>query len=306
MTPERGKKRAMAISRRRRMTADDIEVVNAPKTWARDLYHLLLRVPWWVDFVILSAVFFTANVGFAALYHWSGGVANAHGFRDDFFYSVETISTVGYGEMYPVTAAAHAIVTLEAVAQIFLIAVTTGLVFAKFSIPRARVQFVRHPVISPYDGVPTLQLRIGNQRASRLLEAQLRVVMLRTEKTREGVTMYRMYDLALERERSPALARSWTVLHRIDPRSPLYAATPETLARDEVELIITLNGTDELSAQVLYAQQRYFAREIRWGARHADLLSERADGGLRLDMSRFDALVRTAPIEGFPYSDDAV
>ena len=125
----------------------------------RDLYHFFLRAPWWVDIGVLSTVFVVANLAFADRRTTSiGGVANAHGFVDEFFYSVETMGTIGYGEMYPTTHAAHAIVTLEALAQIFLLAVTTGLVFAKFSIPRARVQFARHPTIGPYDGVPTLHV----------------------------------------------------------------------------------------------------------------------------------------------------
>jgi inward rectifier potassium channel len=291
----------MATSWTRAPGQEDIEVVGGSRRFGRDLYHFFLRAPWWVDLALLSTVFVLANLLFAAGYHLTGGVANSRGFIDEFFYSVETMGTIGYGEMYPTTRAAHAIVTLEALGQIFLLAVTTGLVFAKFSIPRARVQFARHPTIGPYDGVPTLQFRIGNERASRLLEAVIRVVLLRTERTREGVTLYRMHDLKLERERSPALSRSWTVLHKIEPGGLLHGATPESLARDEVELILTLSGTDELSAQVLYAQTRYDAKDIRWGARHADMLSERPDGRLRLDMRRFHDVVPTQPTDEFPY-----
>ncbi|HEY1585536.1 MAG TPA: ion channel, partial [Polyangia bacterium] len=238
---------------------DDIEVVGGRRGVGRDLYHFFLRAPWWVDLGVLSTVFVLANLLFATGYHLVGGVFGAHGFIDEFFYSVETMGTIGYGEMYPTTRGAHAIVTLEALAQIFLLAVTTGLVFAKFSIPRARVQFSKHPTIGPYDGVPTLQFRIGNERDSRLLEAVIRVVVLRTEKTKEGVTLYRMYDVKLERDRSPALSRSWTVLHKIDKTSLFFGATPESLERGEVELIVTLSGTDELSVQQLHAQTRYEA-----------------------------------------------
>jgi inward rectifier potassium channel len=163
------------------------------------------------------------------------------------------------------------------------------------------VQFAQHPTIGLYDGVPTLQFRIGNERESRLLEAVIRVVMMRTEKTAEGVTIYRMHDVKLERDRSPALSRSWTVLHRIDATSLLFKATPESLERDEVEFILTLNGTDELSVQKLHAQTRYEAKTIRWGERHADMLSERPDGKLRLDMTRFHETVPTPRSDGFPY-----
>jgi inward rectifier potassium channel len=301
MTTKSGKTAAMASYWSRAPGQDEIEIVGGRRGLWRDVYHFFLRVPWWVDVGILTAVFVVANVCFAVGYHWTHGVANAHDFMDDFFFSVETMGTIGYGEMTPVTRGAHTIMAVEALTQIFLIAVTTGLVFAKFSIPRARVQFSRHPTIGPYDGSPMLQFRLGNERDSRLLEAVIRVVMLRTEKTKEGVTIYRMYDLKLERERSPALSRSWTVLHKIDETSKLWQATPESLERDEVEMILTLNGTDELSAQTLYAQTRYVAKDIRWGARHADMLSERPDGRLRLDLRQFHEIVPTKPTDDFPY-----
>lgn len=280
---------------------EEIEIVGARRGIGRDLYHFFLRAPWWVDLGVLSLVFVMANLVFAVAYDLTGGVANAHDLVDEFFYSVETMGTIGYGEMYPTTRAAHALVTVEALAQLFLIAVTTGLVFAKFSIPRARVQFARHPTIGPYDGVPTLMFRIGNERDSRLLEAVIRVVLIRTEVNQEGVTLYRMYDLELERDRSPALARSWTVLHKIDATSLLFAATPESLAKEEVEFVLTLSGTDELSVQQLHAQTRYEAKQIRWGARHADMLSERPDGKLRLDMRQFHEVVETRRTDEFPY-----
>jgi inward rectifier potassium channel len=288
---------------RSEVSPEEIEVVGADTEWLRDLYHLLLRAPWWVDLVALSAAFLGANFLFACAFAVVGGVAGAKSFGDLFFFSVQTMGTIGYGAMYPQSFGAEMVVTIAALTQIFLLAVTTGLVFAKFSIPRARVRFADHPVIAPYDGVPTLQFRIGNQRDSRMLEAVVRVVVMRTERTREGVTMYRMHDIALERERSPALSRSWTVLHKIVPGSVLHGATPESAERDEIELWITLTGVDETSAQALHAQRRYLAREVRWGARHADLLSELADGRLRLDMARFDELVATRRSVDFPYGD---
>jgi inward rectifier potassium channel len=271
----------------------DIEVVGARRRIGRDLYHFFLRAHWWVDVLLLGAIFAAANLVFGALYYWSGGVEGAHGFLDNFFFSVETMGTIGYGDIHPTTVAARTVMSFEALAQLFLTAVTTGLVFAKFSIPRARVQFAHHPTIGQFDGVPTLSFRLGNERDSRLLEAVIRVVMFRTEKTVEGITIYRMHDLRLERERSPALSRSWTVIHRIDERSLLHGYTPEMMERDEIEFVLTMRGTDELSVQLLHAQKRYEAKDIRWNARHADMLSERPDGRLRIDMSRFNEIVPT-------------
>jgi inward rectifier potassium channel len=294
----------MALFSRRALGQDDIEVVGIPKgAWASDLYHLLLRAPWWADLAALSLAFLFANLVFAIAFQLAGGVAGAHSFGDLFFFAVQTMGTIGYGAMYPATTGAEIVVTVASLTQIFLLAVTTGLVFSKFSVPRARVQFSKHPTIAPSDGVPTLQFRIGNERESLLLEATVRVVMMRTEKTKEGVIIYRMHDVKLERERSPALTRSWTVMHKIVHGSPMFGATPASLERDEVEFILTLIGVDETSAQPQHARMRFFARDVQWGKRHADMLSERADGGLRLDMSHFHHLVPTKPTEEFPYGD---
>jgi len=175
------------------------------------------------------------------------------------------------------------------------------MLFAKFSVPRARMHFAEWATISPFDGVPTLMFRLGNERASQIIEATVRVVMVRTERTAEGVTYYRLRDLKLERDHSPAISRSWNVMHRIDDSSPLHGATPETLARDEVELMVTVVGIDETSAQNVHARHTYLDQHVRWGARHADMVSERPDGSLQLDMREFHRVVPTAPTPTFPY-----
>jgi len=287
----------------RKPDPNKIEVIGAPLTPLGDLYHQLLRAPWWLDLLGVSVVFLLINLLFALAYLAVGGVAGARpgSLADHFFFSVQTMGTIGYGVMYPLTSAAEVLVTCEVIAGVSLVALATGMLFAKFSVPRARMQFAEWATISPYNGVPTLMFRLGNERASQIVEATVRVVLLRTEHTTEGVVYYRMHDLALERSRSPYISRAWIVMHRIDESSPLRGSTPETLARDEVELILTVVGIDETSAQNLSARHHYVHTQVRWGARHADLLSERADGGLRLHMSEFHRTVPTDPTPQFPY-----
>jgi len=288
---------------RRKADPNEVEIVGAPHTPLSDLYHQLLRAPWWLDLLGVSGVFLLINLLFAFAYLAVGGVAGAQSgsLADHFFFSVQTMGTIGYGVMYPLTAAAEALVTCEVIVGVSLVALTTGILFAKFSVPRARMQFAESATISPLNGVPTLMFRLGNERASQIVEATVRVVLLRTEHTSEGVVYYRMHDLTLERSRSPYISLAWIVMHRIDESSPLYSATPHTLARDEVELIVTVVGIDETSAQNLSARHHYGHAQVRWGARHADLLSERADGGLRLDMSGFHSTVPTDATPTFPY-----
>jgi inward rectifier potassium channel len=278
-------------------------VIGAPRTTLRDFYYLFLRARWSGAIAAIVVAYLALNAVFAAAYYVSAGVANARvdSFFDAFCFSVETMGTVGYGAMYPASRAANVIMILESVTSLIVTALATGLVFAKFSRSTARVAFSRHAVIGPMDGVPTLMLRVGNERGNQILEATIRVSLVRTEITKEKTKFYRMYDLNLARERSPAMSRSWTVLHPIVAGSPLFGATPESMARDEIELLVTLVGTDDTSLQPVHARKRYLDNEIAWGARHADILAEDKEGNIVLDIRRFHDILPTEPFEGFPF-----
>ena len=293
----------MASSKPRTITETGVSVIGAPRTTLRDFYYLFLKVRWSAAIAVIVIAYLALNAVFAFAYLFTGGVTNARpgSFYDAFCFSVETMGTVGYGWMYPTTAAANAIMIVQSVTSLIVTAVATGLVFAKFSRSSARVVFSQHAVIGPMDGVPTLMLRVGNERGNQILEATIRVALVRTEVTKEKTKFYRMYDLRLSRERSPAMSRSWTVLHPIDRDSPLFGATPESVTRDEIEIIANLVGTDDTSLQPVHARKRYQEHEIVWGARHEDILTETEDGTLVLDIRRFHDIRPTEPVEGFPY-----
>ncbi len=281
-----------------------IEVVgHRDDGWFRDQYHQFLRFSWPQALGVIVAVYLAINALFATAYLVVGGVEGARGgsFFDAFSFSVQTLGTIGYGAMYPKARAAQVVVIVESVAGLLVTALATGLVFAKFSQPTGRIVFAHEAAVSPVDGVPTLMFRVGNERGNTIVEATVRVVLVRTVKTLEGVTFYRMEDIPLRRDRSPAMNRSWTVMHPIDAASPLRDATPESLARDEVEFLVTLVGTDDTSFQPVHARRSYEHTAVVWGARHADVLSETAAGDLVLDVRRFHDLEPTEPREGFPY-----
>jgi inward rectifier potassium channel len=267
-----------------------------------DLYHLWLRTTWPRAIALIAVWYLLVNALFALVYMKVGGVANSRGdFFDSLFFSIETMGTIGYGEMTPATRAAHAVVMLESVTSLLLTALATGLVFAKFSLPMARLAFSRHIAISPMNGVPTLMLRLGNERSNMIVEARVRLGMVHTEITQEGVTMYRMEDLALVRDNTQALTRSWTVMHVINAASPLYGMSPERLQEREVEFLASVTGTDDTSLQPVHARRRYLDTDVVWGARHVDILSERSDGLLQMDVTKFDELLPTQPTPEFPY-----
>jgi inward rectifier potassium channel len=283
--------------------APGVIVIGAPRTTLRDFYHFFLRVGWTAALAVMVGFYLVLNALFALGYLFAGGVVNVRpgSFWDAFCFSVQTMGTIGYGAMYPTSGAANSIMIVESVSSLIVTAVATGLVFAKFSRSTARIAFSNLATIGPMDGVPTLMIRVGNERGNQILEATIRVAVIRTERLKEGTIFYRMYDLQLTRERSPAMARSWTVLHPIVATSPLFGATPESLAKTETELIATLVGTDDTSLQPVHARKRYFDHEIVWGARHADILSEDDSGNLILDVRKFHDIVPTTPIDGFPY-----
>lgn len=299
---------ARTSKRRGRGTSvNGVTVIGAPPVSLRDVYHLFLRTSWPVALGSIVVVWLAINAVFASLFVVVGGVATmgARSFWDAFCFSVQTMGTIGYGSMYPTTVAANVIMIAESVTSLIVTAVATGMVFAKFSRSTSRVVFSSRIVIGPMNGVPTMMLRVGNERGNSILEATLRVAFTRTEHQSEGTTFYRMIDLKLSRDRSPAMARSWTVLHPITPESPLWGATPESLAREDGEFLVTLVGTDDTSLQQVHARARYLDRDVVWGARHADVLSEGSDGNLVLDVTRFDEIEPTEPIDGFPYPGKA-
>ena len=275
-----------------KQSTNSVEIINAPSNLMGDLYHQLLRARWGATAAAIIGIFLVTNVFFALLFLAAGGVANARpgSFWDAFFFSVQTLGTIGYGTMYPATTLAHAIVTAESLAALAVSAIATGLVFAKFSMPTARLAFSRQATVFTMDGALTLAFRVANERGNYVVEAQIRVSLVRTERTPEGLAFYKMYDLQLVRDRSPALGRSWTVLHKINQASPLLGATSETLLRDEVEIIVTILGIDGTSGQNIHGRHTYDGADVRFGKRHVDLLTPLPGGRLQLDYAKFHDL----------------
>ena len=280
-----------------------IRVIGARRPGLRDAYHALLRMSWWRVIAVIVLVFLLLNAIFALLYMVVGGVANARrgSFLDAFYFSVQTIGTIGYGSMFPVSTGANNIVVLESIVGLLITALATGLVFVRFSLTRPRVVFGRYAAIGPMDGIPTLMIRLGNDRSSQIYDARMRLMLMTTNRSPEGEVSYRTTDLALMRDRLPALARSWTILHRLDERSPLHGQTPESLARVDAEILVAISGIDDTSLQSVNARWTYEHTRIVWGARLADILSETPEGDLLVDLTRFHELAPTSPSENFPW-----
>lgn len=266
---------------------------EAHNPWG-DLYHQLLTMTW-LEFLGLIAGLYTAvNLLFAIAYLLGGDcIANAKpgSLSDTFFFSVQTMATIGYGAMYPKTVYAHVLVTIEALIGLLGVAMATGLMFARFARPTARVIFSNTAVIMPYNGVPTLMFRAANKRGNQILEARLWVTLLREETTVEGYTMRRIYDLKLVRSHSPFFVLSWTGMHPIDEDSPLYGETMESMAESSSEILITLAGTDETVAQSVHARHAYAVKDLLWNYKFVDFFSFLPTGERVLDFTLFHDVV---------------
>ncbi len=273
-----------------RGTADQTLAIGLRRPWFGDLYHFMLRISWCSFLFGGVALYLAANAGFALFYLLQpGAIANARpgSFADAFFFSVQTIATIGYGQLVPATLYANLIVTVETATGLMFLALATGLVFARFSRPTARLLFSRVAVIGPHNGKPTLSLRLANQRRNQILQAEVAATLVRDERTEEGVLIRRFYDLTLARYRSPIFALTFTVMHEIDKDSPLYGASAATLTAQNVELVVTATGIDETIAQRVHARTSYLPDEILWGRRFVDVIGWTDDGRRVIDYRRF-------------------
>ncbi len=263
-----------------------------------DIYHAVLNAPWWLFFLGLGLFFAVINAIFALLYLADPQALQhaRHGnFWDAYLFSVETIGSVNYTVFVPQTTYANVIVSLEAFFGILTIALFTGIIFARFSRPFARIVFSNVAIITPFDGVPTLMFRAANQRGNQILDAEIRLSLACQKTTREGITMRRFEELKPARERSSLFALSWTIMHRIDRHSPLYGVTLEQMLDQQMEIIAMLSGTDETLADRVYARHSYSPDCILWNRRFVDVLSRSPRGHRVVDLTRFHDTEPLAP-----------
>jgi inward rectifier potassium channel len=278
-----------------------VERRNVRRAILSDLYHSLIARPWLNLLGLLVGVYLTVNLVFTGLYMLGGDcIIGAHRFIDYYFFSVQTLSTIGYGTMVPGTYYAHAIVTAQAFSGILFIAITTGLVFAKFSRPTARVMWSQKAVIFHRGNRRLLQFRLANERANQIVEARVRVALARNETTEDGERLRRFYDLKLERESSILFVLSWTVIHEIDAHSPLHGASHDDLVKQSAQLICSVVGTDETFSQQVHSRFAYSPEDIVYDQRFADIIGNNPDGTRFVDYARFHDVVPIGTKTGAP------
>jgi inward rectifier potassium channel len=268
--------------------------VGVSRGYLHDLYHFLLVSSWLRLLAILVALYVGSNALFACAYLLGDrAIVNARpgSFADAFFFSVQTMSTSGHGVLAPRTSYANVLMATEAFIGLLGLAMVTGMIFAKFSRPTARVLFSRVALMTRRDGVPCLMFRMANRRGNQIVEARVHVMLALTETTAEGEVVRRLHDLAMTPEQNALFALAWTAIHPITESSPLLRATPESLVEKEAEIHVSVTGLDETFSQTVHARYSYVPEEILWNARFVDIISRTADGRRQVDYSRFHDVV---------------
>jgi inward rectifier potassium channel len=257
----------------------------------QDLFHYFMTITWPQLFATFAVFFLVFDTLFGCAYYLVPGcIANLNppGFAGAFFFSVETLATVGYGDMHPQTVYGHSVAMIEVFVGLMSLAVITGLMFARFSRPRARFLFSKGMVIRPIDGRRTLILRAANLRLNVIRDASARLYMMRNDVTQEGFRIRRVFDLTLLRSTQPTFNLGWTIMHVLDQSSPLFQETPDSLRKSDAAFVVNMSGTDEITGQMLTAQADYANGDVHWNATFLDVLVEGADGTLHIDYTKFD------------------
>ena len=263
---------------------------NETEFWS-DLYHRAMMARIGVFLFSVLLLFVLNNIFFAGLFALvPNAIANVPEPRllYLFFFSIENFTTVGFGDMHPVSLYGHSVASIEGFAALLQTAALTGLIFAKFSQPRARIRFAAHPVITQHEGQPTLMIRLANARQNFISDATAELWILRNETNKEGQTFRRFHNLPLLRNQNPTFVLSWTLFHAISDDSLLHGLTAESLQEQQAQFILTIKGLDANSSQEMRARKTYEHTDIVWNSRYVDITTRQLDGRIQLDYRKFD------------------
>lgn len=272
-------------------------------------YHALLTMAWWKFLALITLGYFGANAIFAAIYVWCGPgalqpsptpgtgpgtTAATAGFMDAFFFSVQTLSTIGYGNRVPVGLPANLVVSLESLLGLLGFALATGIMFARFSRPTASILYSRNAVVAPYKGITAFEFRVINARSNQIIELEAKLIFTRFEAV-NGSNLRRYYSLPLERGKVAFFPLTWTIVHPIDEESPLRGLSHEDLIASSSEFLILLTGIDETFSDTVHSRSSYKAEEVVWNAKFINMFSK-SDGGelLSVNLQKFHGIERVS------------
>ncbi|HET6183946.1 MAG TPA: ion channel [Acetobacteraceae bacterium] len=298
---DRPRKRAHRVrTMRLQVGAYSVETRGALRYDPRDPFYFAATLPWPAFLTLLFGTWIALNAIFAVLYlAVPGSIANARpgAYGDAFFFSVETLATVGYGVFAPVTAYGHLVATMEIFVGIAFNAIATGLMFLRFSRPKPRFVYAQNPIVALVNGTPTLMLRLANGRTSVLTDAHATMSALLFETTQEGQVFRRFHDLKLVRAHLPLFPIAWTLMHELGPDSPLYGMDAHWLRENDLRVFVTLIARDRRLGAVVHDARDYHGRDVRFGVRYADAVVSDKDGNTRADLTLISELEGLEPAE---------
>ena len=276
-----------------RLGSFEIKLKGISRFDPRDPYYLAVALTWPQFLAAMFALYLSLNLVFATLY-WliPGSVANArpNSFADVLFFSIETLATVGYGEMYPAMLYGHVVMAVEIVCGFAFTAILTGLTFVRFSRPRAKLIFAANPVVAMHNGKPTLMVRIGNGRATVLTDGEAKLNLFFFDTTAEGEPIRRAQELPLERAHIPVFTIFWTLMHVLDERSPMRGYDMARAIKTDARVFVTVEARDPTLATTVHDVCYYAPKDILFGMRYADVASIAEDGTPVADLRRIGAL----------------
>ena len=270
----------------------------ASRKW-RDLYNWILSLTWTQFALFLAAAYLVINSAFAGLYCIGDGIEGMppHSFPDAFFFSTETLATVGYGHMFPTTFYAHLVTTIEIVNGMFFMAVMTGLIFVRFSRPQPGIEFSDRLVIAPFKGQPTLMLRVANLRDRSLVEAKFRLMFMRDELIENDEPFRHFYTLKLHFDRVISFPAALTLRHTIDESSPLYGETAETLAASDARFVASVNAIETVVPADVQTMRDYSWRNVHFNERFVDMYTLKDEGQITADYALLNKTEPAIPNE---------
>ena len=260
----------------------------APRNFFSDLYYHLMNMSWPKFLSLFLFAFILLNLLFACAYYFIDGTTTGDGtFLHSFFFSVHTLSTVGYGNISPNGIVGNLISSIEIFTGMLSLAVMTGLIFSKFSIPKAKILFSNNILVTDYNGTPHLMLRIANVRSNRIMNASIGITLMRTETSPEGISLRKMHNLHLVRSETPFFALTLTVMHPITSSSPLYGLSHEELTQTSMGLMASFTGLDETIGQTVSTTNFYRQSDIVLNKEFVDILEDDPKKGTTIRYDKF-------------------